>query len=375
MSCEHQFSSGLLPLTGTPTVTDQCTLKIASAPYSSLQWALAGTAHTENDAIAWRSNCPPTLLIKEGLACGSLRAGRHLQLRNLLHAVTLRSIGFEHQGPVQLVMQLLYEAELNSNSQDWFRDAHADLGDEATTANDFTAALLEALTGYLDELQDNWEKDGALYVIILIAARVLSMSEGSNTGAAALLIRCRSVAFKWCARIDKAIADQACNAAPGISATQQLRTKTVDICAYATVTFAGSEMLLPDAAAVTEWLQLRARMSDNMLLGTSGAASDTGSFRAQLHRQAGRLALDLEGAVVQRIKADGGACISRFVSAHWSAAPDTSALSWPEYTSTQHHQWRVSTCSFNGVVRTLQVTPVPINLSRLVGSAFSLARE
>jgi hypothetical protein len=77
----------------TASVAKLCTLK-AVQHYKSLQWALASTVHTQNEALAKQSECPRQLALSEYCCYASLRAGERLQLRNLLRAIEMRTLRF-----------------------------------------------------------------------------------------------------------------------------------------------------------------------------------------------------------------------------------------------------------------------------------------
>jgi hypothetical protein len=357
-----------LPFSNQPTVKDHCTLVLTQQPYCTLQWSLESTGHTENDAIAWQSKCPVTLSLQEAMAFGTLRAGEHLQLHNLIRCIELRQLSFEKQSVVTLIMQTLWQCESNDNGQ-WYRDAHYMIGD-VNEANSFCPRLLQSLNTWLDEMECNFDKDGVLHCIILIATRILDMSQGANDTAAATLLRCRVVAFEWCARIETALAKLATAVHDNNTATssQALRIKLVDICAYAALTFgagisnssnSGSAhtKLLSNAEAVTQWSFCSARMHDNLLLSTATAKCDTGTYRTQLYRRVDRVALDIEQRIIEYVSSSDAACITEFVKIHWSAATDVTSRDWTRYKA-PHHQWFVSTLKLSGstINRTLQVS-------------------
>jgi hypothetical protein len=354
-----------LPSSGEPTVKADCTLLLTQQPYSTLQWSLETTDHTENDVIAWQSKCPVTLSLQEAIAFGTLRAGKHLQLHNLIRCIELRQLSFEKQSVVTLIMQTLWQCESNGNGQ-WYRDAHYMIGDVDETTK-FCPRLLQSLNAWLDEIECNFETDSVLHAIVLISTRILDMSKGTNDTAVATLLRCRIVAFNWCTRIETALAKLATAVHDSSTATasQALRTKLVDFCAYAALTFGAGisnssdthTRLLANAEAVTQWLVCRARMHDNLQLSTAAAKRDAGAYRAQLYRRVDRVALDIEQQIIEYVRSSEASCITEFVKTHWSAATDTTSLDWSGYTA-PHHQWFVGTLKLSGstIHRTLQVS-------------------
>eukprot|EP00953_Heterococcus_sp_UTEX-ZZ885_P007087 4311-Heterococcus_DN1.PRE.6 len=263
-------------------------------------------------------------------------------------------------------MQTLWQCESNGNGQ-WYRDAHYMIGN-AHEAKSFSPRLLQSLNTWLDEIECNFEKDCILHAIVLIATRILDMSQGTNDTAVATLLRCRIIAFKWCARIETALAKlaTALHDKSTAASSQALRTKLVDICAYAALTFGAGisnssdthTKLLANAQAVTQWLVCRARMHDNLLLSTATAKRDAGAYRAQLYRRVDRVALDIEQQIIEYVRSSEAACITEFVKTHWSAATDITSLDWSGYAA-PHHRWCFSTLKLSGstITRTLQ-TPV-----------------
>jgi hypothetical protein len=371
MSCTANMSATQSPFSGQPTVKADCTLVVTQQPYSVLQRSLETTERTENAVIAWQSKCPVNLSLQEAVAYGTLRAGEHLQLHNLIRCIEircieLRQLSFEKQSVVALIMQTLWQCDSNECDH-WHRDAHYVIGNEHE-ANNFCPRLLQSLNTWLDEIECNFERDSVLHTIILIATRILDMSQGTDDTAVATLLRCRTVAFRWCARIETALAQLATDVHDinTAASSQALRTKLVDVCAYAALTFgagvSGSNSgsahtkLLANAEAVTQWLVCRARMHDNLLLSTATAKRDAGAYRTQPYRRVYIVALDIEQHIIQYVSSSEAACITEFVKIHWSAATDITSLVWTRYPA-PHHQWFVSEVQLSGstVKRKLQV--------------------
>jgi hypothetical protein len=65
-------------------IRKQCTPFFPSGPYVQLAWTISDTKHTPNMVIARQSQCPVVISYHEWDAFGHLRAGNHLQWRNMM---------------------------------------------------------------------------------------------------------------------------------------------------------------------------------------------------------------------------------------------------------------------------------------------------
>jgi hypothetical protein len=363
-------TQGTLPLAKKPaaSVAKLCTLQ-ASQQYAPLQWALASAQHTQNEALVRQSECPQQLALSEYNAYTALRAGHLLQLRHLLRALEMRSLSLDQESVLNQITQTLLQAgsattgsitttaaataatavtDATAVSSAWQRDSHYDLAvPPVSTA--FCAELMHTLNCTLDDAQGNWDAHGVLLAAITTAARALELSQSAAAGscAAAVLLRCRSMAHEQWAPSIEAVLSSAVLAGSVSAEVQQLRLKLVDVAAFAALTFGAcvgphrAEPLLADArnsssikrtssaataatarAAAVVWLRSVARVHDHVLLSTAADRKAAGSFRTALLRRVTALTTEPEfsSKLHAAAAAAGGEALTKFVQQHWTAA-------------------------------------------------------
>jgi hypothetical protein len=81
-----------------------CTFQLPSGHYGTLQYALDGTAHTSNEALAAQTKCPKGLNLHEFYAFATLRSGDRLQWRNIARELIARILNFNHEETYMLVV-------------------------------------------------------------------------------------------------------------------------------------------------------------------------------------------------------------------------------------------------------------------------------
>ena len=154
--------------------------------YVSLQPFIPSWEHNENMVITSKSMAHPALDLREFDAYGALRAGCGLQLPRLLAATEQRTLSFQRQGVVDILMALLWQAGPPSTSEipldkhrarpseEWLRHALQLLNDAK-----FAERLCKHVQRLLKHSEDNWSNDKVLLCICYIARCI---AEHSATG-------------------------------------------------------------------------------------------------------------------------------------------------------------------------------------------------
>ena len=183
---------------GKRTYEDLCTLK-CEKPYDILQWAIAGTIHTENRVLAEQSTCPKNFSLNEFIKYGSFRAGHRLQMRNLLDAIETRGLSFKHRAVYSLIAQSIWQVgpindcfELNSNN--YYPSSHLDFNEPT-----YLIKLHCILSNWLKLSTKCWNDHLVLLVIVIIISRGISLApnDESRTLFVDLIFKCRSVLVNW----------------------------------------------------------------------------------------------------------------------------------------------------------------------------------
>lgn len=129
-------------------------------------WILSNS-HTSNEAIAAQADCPANMSIDELKCFGNLRAGVHLQWRNILSQLTVPTLHFSRREVFLLILQATNEAGPATGSS-LLRDAHEVLDDEA-----FGIVLLDGLEDAFNRVKENWESDIAWCTLLSLATRLV----------------------------------------------------------------------------------------------------------------------------------------------------------------------------------------------------------
>jgi len=172
-----------------------CALEVtADGPYNALQFSVSGTTHTSNQIIASQDACSTTITLHDYEAFGHLRAGHKLQWRNMLKELRRGILSISHRDVHALFLQALWQAEAKSKSNAWHREAHSDAAESV-----FGLEAVKEITDLLDKIGDNWTWSYACGTLIVMAARILSITNEPDVQIAAVnfLKRARGVAHQW----------------------------------------------------------------------------------------------------------------------------------------------------------------------------------
>ena len=184
-----------------PSIDLRCITRLPKGPYTSLQYAVDGTSHTQNRVIAEQGSCPADLSLPEFVSFGSLRAdGEQTQWLNIKRELGSTNLNFHAEEVYILFRQAAWQAGSYNNSP--FRVSHMECGKRG-----FCHELLSILERNVESVKANWKSNNALLLFTTITLRTLSLSLGSDVRAMALglLQKVREVAHSWIDSLDQTI--------------------------------------------------------------------------------------------------------------------------------------------------------------------------
>ena len=186
-----------------PSINLWCITQLPEGPYTSLQYAVDGTSHTQNCVIAEQGSCPADLSLPEFVSFGSLRAdGERTQWLNIKRELGCANLNFNAEAVYILFRQATWQAGSYNNSP--CRVSHMECGDK-----DFCHELLSILERNFESVKANWKSNNALSLFTTITLRILSLSLSPDIRAMALglLQKMREVAHSWIEILDQTIHD------------------------------------------------------------------------------------------------------------------------------------------------------------------------
>ncbi|KIM76438.1 hypothetical protein PILCRDRAFT_649806 [Piloderma croceum F 1598] len=181
-------------------IRKQCTLSLAPGPYVQLGWSIVGTKHTPNMVIARQSQCPVVLSYHEWDAFGHLRAGNHLQWRNMMLELIRGTLTLGNSAVYLLFCQAAWQAEKALSSEDNekdlepHREAHFDLSEA-----EFGQEVLTVLRERFNKISGNWKEGWTAATLSMIACRLflLNADEKLKDGVRDFLASLRKTISGW----------------------------------------------------------------------------------------------------------------------------------------------------------------------------------
>lgn len=180
-----------------PEIKSRCTLQLPKGAYEKLQWAVDNTTHTTNEVMSKQQECDMRLEREEFLAFGSLRAGEMVQSINILRELGCSNLDHTNPAVTVVVLQAVWEA--GSPCSNDIRQAHQAFLDSA-----FCSRLLTMLRRRLTAIENNWDKQHSMMMVIQLTLRLLSLAsdQETQTGCLLLLKDAREVTLKWCHQLE-----------------------------------------------------------------------------------------------------------------------------------------------------------------------------
>ncbi|KAK1836413.1 hypothetical protein QBC39DRAFT_406982 [Podospora conica] len=149
---------------------------------------VCSTAHTPNEVLAARPQCPPTMAPDEFRAFGDLRAGQRLQWHNILLQLAMPSLNITRPDVFCLVMQAAHEAGPRGGAHlgSALRSTHNLLAEVR-----FGNTLLGGLEDALSRVADQQNSEVALCLLVSLSVRLLSLSPDRQVQERCLAYLCR----------------------------------------------------------------------------------------------------------------------------------------------------------------------------------------
>ncbi|KAE8351981.1 hypothetical protein BDV28DRAFT_149490 [Aspergillus coremiiformis] len=160
-----------------------------------------------NSAIASQSDCPDHLSLEEYKALAQLPLGYRLQWENILLHLALPTVDFRKVETTLFVLQVIYQTGPRQNSNA-LRDSHNIINDTR-----FAQTILDKIDDVLQSLKENWECVQALYSLICLTTRLLTLSSSVviQMTCMELLAKMRKVAYAWIGIVKNKVDESTCD--------------------------------------------------------------------------------------------------------------------------------------------------------------------
>ncbi|UKZ64307.1 uncharacterized protein TrAtP1_005526 [Trichoderma atroviride] len=155
------------------------------------------TGEAPNTVIASQAFCPDSMSLGEYKALATLPFGYRIQWMSILTQLAMPDVDFNKVETAVFLLQLGLQA--GPNEQNTIeRCAHVRLRDP-----EFGHAMLNQLHGCVSRIKENWESHTAMWILIFLAARLLSMTTLPSLRLSIfhLLKECREISYQWLARL------------------------------------------------------------------------------------------------------------------------------------------------------------------------------
>jgi hypothetical protein len=159
------------------SICKQCTPSLPPGPYVKISWSMTGTKHTPNMVVARQSQCPAVISYHEWDAFGHLRAGNHLQWRNMMLELVKGTLTLSNSAVYLLFRQAAWQAEQALSSEndkeglEPLREAHFELSEAQ-----FGQEVLTVLQDRFANISANWQHGWTAATLSMIACRLFSLS-------------------------------------------------------------------------------------------------------------------------------------------------------------------------------------------------------
>ena len=333
---------------------DTCTPDISKSIYSSLQYAIQGTDHSQNLVISQQCQCPETLSLQAFLRFGSLRAdGEHAQWLKIANELAAPHLDINAPEVVALFLQAAWQA-CSASSTSYLRHAHMEL-----VQHDFVFELLELVERRFRSMCDNWKSAHAIRLFVGITLRILSLAEHESiiTKALALLQQVRIATFGWTNRL-ATIMSRSPDSRNASLINEYLRWSAL-LCKLTYAVDAGKRSALMDiSGSIQYWVYCSIRLHESLPAGIKNLSADLQALILEDQKLSQKLALLVRDRIVSQ--ADPG--LDQALSLLWSDSHPES-LSWIALKA-HNDRWvyasRASSCSVTA--KTIQYNVVEATL-------------
>ncbi|KAK3367194.1 hypothetical protein B0T24DRAFT_581750 [Lasiosphaeria ovina] len=163
--------------------------------YSLASW-VRSAGYNANKTITGQGDRPRDMAVEEFRAFAIVRSEVGLQWANVLCQLAVPSVGMNKYETFTLMLQACLEVGPRNgiNYDSIFRQAHCD-----TQHATFMGRILEAMNIALDRVQESWQNDVAVSILVCLATRLLSLSPSHviSAGLLEFLGKVRRVSIGW----------------------------------------------------------------------------------------------------------------------------------------------------------------------------------
>ncbi|KAL9653598.1 hypothetical protein ABK040_000515 [Willaertia magna] len=282
--------------------------------YGTLDWSVKSLNHDQNQVLAHKFECHQKLAMTEFIEFGSFRTGHNLIIHNLVRCLETRSLSFEREDVLRLILQSLWESG-PSTTTSWIRESNASLSDTFLVNE-----LLLSLIRLLDEYQDNWKAISIVLLVISTCYRILTIYSENNEN---------EYHFK---SYFKMILSEMSNAPP--KQVDEIRFRLIEIAACSCFTYLVDKEFIPkilnDSSSLTLWLKSIARIHDNLLLNKKGVNNLT-HLQKFLLRRVYFTSLTIENHIYSGIEEFLNVPLNEFAKQHWHDFENGIVGDWERY--------------------------------------------
>ncbi|OAQ70003.1 hypothetical protein VFPPC_02542 [Pochonia chlamydosporia 170] len=182
-----------------PTIAQRCTVKMPAFAASLQEFidpsSERADAELANSATCDLHKCPDYMAQAEFKSLALCSLGSRARWTNILRQLANPTIDLNRQETALVLFESIHQA--GSFSGSFLRDADECLNDAA-----FTQKLVTLVQEEVKRIQNNWEKFTALWILIMILARIASIGHSSaRKRALHCLSDCRKVSRDWMAQM------------------------------------------------------------------------------------------------------------------------------------------------------------------------------
>ncbi|MCJ1462481.1 hypothetical protein MMC07_001083 [Pseudocyphellaria aurata] len=176
-----------------PVFDSWCISTLCAGPYSSLQWTVDSTRHTQNEVLAKQTSCSTDLTMHEYLAFSSLRAGERLQWYNIVRELGSSNLQLNADAVRTLLTQAAWQAGSALPSSE-LRESHFVFEDPW-----FCTQMQNVLARALEKIEANWKELNSMNLLVILSLRMLSLVRNRSMiqDSLQLLAKLRRISLQW----------------------------------------------------------------------------------------------------------------------------------------------------------------------------------
>ncbi|KAE8360087.1 hypothetical protein BDV27DRAFT_161990 [Aspergillus caelatus] len=154
-----------------------------------------------NKVIASQFDCPKHMFFEEYIALTHLPLEFRIQWQNTLVQLSFPVIDLKKVETTLFILQTIYQSGPRGTSGT-YRESHEIISDDT-----FTRAFTEKIEDAMQSLDENWECAQALYSLICLTARVLTLSsnEGIRMTCLRLLADMGMISYSWKSTVNQMV--------------------------------------------------------------------------------------------------------------------------------------------------------------------------